>query len=228
MAHKKYVSLFVLCCVASGLIMAGMAAPGSRVFAAGTIDNPIITSIGCTLSVEFNALDRGPYRVEFWDDYVNVYSETQNAARGESLFFLHSFNHVTLGSAFPGIIIYIFEPGVSFPSFSRPLYTGITRSCDPALNPVCNGQAVVGQFEDNTPVYWAPDHLALPATVIPTGKTAWVFGMDSSRLYYLIRWACDFLWVPVRALGPNYDRVWNGTALPTCTLQRLPPAVCAN
>lgn len=219
MVPKKHL-LLVLFFVASSFVRT----PPQHAAAAGTITNPIITSIGCTLSVEFDAYERGPYRVEFWDDAVNVYTETKPGKSGEPLFFIHSFDQAALGRAFPGIIIYIFEPGVPFPSFSLPLYTGIVQSCDPALNPVCNGQAVVGQFQTNTPAYWSPNNLVLPLTVLPTGKTAWVFGMDASRLYYLIQWSRDYLWVPVRALGPNYDRLWNGAALPVCTLYHLPPS----
>ncbi|HVO71592.1 MAG TPA: LysM domain-containing protein [Aggregatilineaceae bacterium] len=74
--------------------------------------------------------------------------------------------------------------------------------------------AVVGAFVRTTPAYWAPDKLTNPLVTIPVGKTAWVLGTDPSGRYYEIVWVCDLLWVPVNAMGPNYDDVWKGRPLP--------------
>ena len=75
--------------------------------------------------------------------------------------------------------------------------------------------AVVGSFTSNAEVYWAPGQLVEPATTITEGNTAWVLGMDASGQYYEIIWSCDYLWVPVGSMGPNFDDVWQGRPLPT-------------
>ncbi len=79
--------------------------------------------------------------------------------------------------------------------------------------------AVVGAFVADAPLYWQPGDLTSPLVTIPAGNTAWVLGVDESGEYYKIIWVCDLLWVPVETMGPNYDDVWNGTPLPTSTVQ---------
>ena len=74
--------------------------------------------------------------------------------------------------------------------------------------------AVVGAFVANAPLYFEPGEFVQPYTEIAAGSTAWVLGKDASGEYYKIIWVCDYLWVPVNTLGPNYDAVWNGTPLP--------------
>jgi hypothetical protein len=73
----------------------------------------------------------------------------------------------------------------------------------------------VGRFNDNTEVFWSPGQNVTPTTVIEVGNTAWVLGVDASGQYYKIIWSCDYLWVPVSSMGPNFDDVWNGMPLPT-------------
>jgi len=75
--------------------------------------------------------------------------------------------------------------------------------------------AVGGAFVADALVYWAPGKLTDPVLTIPAGSTARVIGVDASGDYYKIVWSCDFLWVPVETVGPNYDNVWNGKPLPT-------------
>ncbi len=93
-------------------------------------------------------------------------------------------------------------------------------SCGPAVG--CDTlmpmtpDAVVGRFVHATPLYFAPEQMIAPAVTMPAGKTAWVLGKDTSGDYYQIVWACDKLWVPVDAIGPNVgDPVWQGAPLPT-------------
>jgi len=74
--------------------------------------------------------------------------------------------------------------------------------------------AVVGAFVKTTPTYWTPSQLTNPLITIPAGKTAWVLGRDPTGQYYKIVWVCSLLWVPVNAMGPNYDDVWKGRPLP--------------
>ena len=75
--------------------------------------------------------------------------------------------------------------------------------------------AVVGAFASTTAVYWKPGSLVNPEVEIEQGKTAWVLGMDANGQYYKILWSCQYLWVPVGTVGPNFDMVWKGTPLPT-------------
>jgi len=89
--------------------------------------------------------------------------------------------------------------------------------CD-ALVPIPS-QAVVGEFVTDTPLYWKPGELTSPLVTIPAGKTAWVFGTDSSGDYYEVLWVCDIVYVPRGAMGPNFDAVWNGRPLPTTNAQ---------
>lgn len=86
-----------------------------------------------------------------------------------------------------------------------------TPGCD--LLPIPEA-AVVGSFTNNAGVFWAPGQAVTPTTVIDAGSTAWVLGRDASGQYYKIIWACDYLWVPVSSMGPNYDDVWQGRPLP--------------
>ncbi|MBI5959457.1 MAG: hypothetical protein HY866_12025 [Chloroflexi bacterium] len=80
--------------------------------------------------------------------------------------------------------------------------------------------SVVGSFLSDTQLFWAPDaesasiEYNIGATpALP--KTAWVIGQDASESFYKIVWVCQYLWVPVSTMGPNYDAVWQGTPLPT-------------
>lgn len=75
--------------------------------------------------------------------------------------------------------------------------------------------AVGGAFVADARAYWAPGAMVEPEVVFEAGKTAWVLGVDATGAYYKIVWGCDYLWVPVSSMGPNYDDVWNGTPLPT-------------
>jgi hypothetical protein len=75
--------------------------------------------------------------------------------------------------------------------------------------------SVVGTFVLDAPLYWAPGELVAPYTTVPAGNTAWVLGTDATGAYYNIVWACDVLYVPRGTMGPNFDAVWGGRALPT-------------
>ncbi|HEX3051601.1 MAG TPA: hypothetical protein VHP83_13150 [Aggregatilineaceae bacterium] len=76
-------------------------------------------------------------------------------------------------------------------------------------------QAAVGQILSDTPVYSAPKMDAASTTVLTAGKTIWIYGLDESGQFYRGMMAGRFFWVPANLVGPNYDKVWNGRALPT-------------
>jgi len=87
------------------------------------------------------------------------------------------------------------------------------QGCD-VLMPI-PATAVVGAFMADALTYYEPGNLVQPETTILAGNTAWVLGVDETGAYYKILWVCQYLWVPVGTMGPNYDAVWNGTPLPT-------------
>jgi hypothetical protein len=78
--------------------------------------------------------------------------------------------------------------------------------------------SVVGKFVTNADVYWAPGEITGGPIVLPQGQSAWVLGVDPTGQYYEILWSCDFLWVPVSSMGPNYDETWGGRPLPTTVI----------
>ena len=91
-----------------------------------------------------------------------------------------------------------------------------TITCPPVgcENLAMTDTAVVGAFVADGPLYYAPGQPVEPAMSIPAGNTAWVLGVDSTGQYYKITWVCNYLWVPVGTMGPNYDAVWQGKPLP--------------
>jgi hypothetical protein len=105
-------------------------------------------------------------------------------------------------------------------------YTGLPErptpsSAAPVPVPGCDAlldipdTAVVGTFVADVVADWTPGVPTGPAVTLEAGKTAWVLGVDESGAYYKIFWGCQTLWVPVGAMGPNFDDVWHGTPLPT-------------
>lgn len=75
--------------------------------------------------------------------------------------------------------------------------------------------AVVGTFLTATPLRSYPGGDPSAEFVMEPGQTLWVFGMDSTGMYYQVLLSGRFFWVPVSSMGPNYDENWNGTPLPT-------------
>lgn len=93
--------------------------------------------------------------------------------------------------------------------------TGGSAICAPVAFPA---GSVVGTFVTEAVADWSPGKQTQPPVVFAAGKTVWVTGVDASASYYQIAYGCDCLWIPVEAMGPNYDAVWNGTPLPTRTV----------
>lgn len=77
--------------------------------------------------------------------------------------------------------------------------------------------AVGGRFVSDAAVYWKPGEVT--KHVIKAGTSVRVLGKDATGAYYKILYVCDYLWVPVGTLGPNYDAVWNGAPLPTAVVE---------
>jgi hypothetical protein len=198
----------------------GLAASTTDSLAAGSPTNPIITGGHCTVTIEFDAAALVPYQVVILDDNVVIFDETaQPAAVGETLIFVYTGTEV--GTAAPGIGIYIYENGTSV--FDVDPYTGIDGNCQQAS---CEASlpsgSVVVFFLSSTMSYWAPRLDATTGVILDLtsgSKSYWVLGQDESHSFYKIALACDYLWVPVEAMGPNYDAVWNGTPLPSRVVQ---------
>ncbi len=77
--------------------------------------------------------------------------------------------------------------------------------------PIPDG-SVVGDMPLGAQAFYAPGK-ATNISINP--GTYWVIGQDESGEYYKILLSCQYLWVPVDTMQPNYDDVWNGTPLPT-------------
>ena len=191
-------------------------------FAAGTPTDPVVTSLFCTLHIEFDAPAAGvEYLVEVWDDGVLVFSDTGiSTAAGQTFHFSFDFTNRTIGQLIPGLGLVLYADGSL--AWRADPYTGLDEGClaFQGNEPGCDvlaplpKTAVVASFVQTEPLYSAPGVLDEPALSIEAGKTAWAIGPDASGKYYKILWVCDFLWVPASALGPNYDNVWQGTPLP--------------
>ncbi len=80
-------------------------------------------------------------------------------------------------------------------------------------------RAVVGTFTQDTPLYYAPAAGATSTYAMSAGQSLWVLGLDASGQFYQVLLSGQLSWVPVGTIGPNYDEVWNGTPLPTTTVQ---------
>ncbi len=88
-----------------------------------------------------------------------------------------------------------------------------------AVCPPVPASAVMGTFVSDAMLYYAPGKLVAPQMSLPAGQSAYVLGVNSTGGYYKIMWVCQHLWVPVDAVGPTYDDVWNGRPLPTDSVQ---------
>jgi hypothetical protein len=94
---------------------------------------------------------------------------------------------------------------------------GAVAGCDVLMG--LPSTSVVGAFVSDALLYAEPGVSTYPELTLSAGKTAWVLGMDKTKQYYKILWVCDYLWVKVGTMGPNYDAVWQGRPLPTNIVQ---------
>jgi hypothetical protein len=112
------------------------------------------------------------------------------------------------------------------------LFSGPQAECHKNIDPAESGSeslsvpacgisipsgSVVGQFTTNTLLYWAVQDGATTEAMVRAGQTAWTTGVNGN--YRQVVWSCQYLWVPLNTMGPNYDSVWNGTPLPTGAVQ---------
>src|SRR4051794_15933208 len=80
--------------------------PATIARAAGSPDSPQITSVGCTVTIEFDANPEDSYEVAIFDDQALVFDETQQGGQGGHLVFTHTFQ--TVGQLASGVGIYLF------------------------------------------------------------------------------------------------------------------------
>lgn len=102
----------------------------------------------------------------------------------------------------------------------------IETSCVPkSAGPGCTEfvdlpeQAVVGHFNWNSELYWAPGYAISPMIYVEAGNTYYVAGQDESEQFYKVLISCEWVWVRKDTVGPNYDEVWNGAPLPTTIVE---------
>lgn len=98
-------------------------------------------------------------------------------------------------------------------SFANVYQMPAVAGCDSYIP--LTASSVVGTFVQTTPLYWQPNADGLTNIVIESGKSYWVLGQDESGAYYRVIIGCSPAWVPVSAVGPNYDDIWGGRPLPT-------------
>lgn len=72
---------------------------------------------------------------------------------------------------------------------------------------------VQGRFVKNALLYWKPGDLLMPEVTVPAGKTFYTGGLDDTGMYRQVLIVCNWVWVPVDAVGPNFDAPWFGTPL---------------
>jgi uncharacterized metal-binding protein len=180
-----------------------------------TQTNPTVTVNTCSLSITFTASPGGTFTLTLSDASGTVYSETQSAAEGEVV----TFNYTAVAPT--SLTISLSDGTTETFSGSTGAFAATCSSepievgCD---SPIPAG-SVVGEVLAPSIFYWGPElwMTTSPPISIPTEprKTLWVVGMDADRELYQVVFACDLLWLPVEVMGPNFDRVWNGTPLPT-------------
>lgn len=78
--------------------------------------------------------------------------------------------------------------------------------------------AIVGSITDNAAIFGMPQADAMTNNVLTVGKTFWMDGLDLTRTYRRVLVSCTWAWVEASKTGPNYDSIWNGTPLPTHTV----------
>jgi hypothetical protein len=87
--------------------------------------------------------------------------------------------------------------------------------CQPSIP----STAVVGEITDNAAVFSDPAPEAITNIVLTIGKTFWMGGLDESGVYRETLISCEWVWVEAAKTGPNFDKVWNGTPLPSYTVE---------
>ncbi|MCZ2096952.1 MAG: DVUA0089 family protein [Anaerolineae bacterium] len=156
----------------------------------------------------FTAPAAGEYTIRVTDF---IYAETGDPVCGdgiEGICFGDYILTITGEFTWPGE-----EPSISEPAEAP----SASPSCRPIRLP---RDSVVGAFVTETVADWSPGKAtASPPVVFTPGKAVWVIGVNEDATHYKIAYVCNYLWVPVSSLGPNYDAMWNGTPLPTRTVK---------
>jgi hypothetical protein len=171
-----------------------------------------------SLTLDCNGIQGGSASVTFDRDNTGTGKEAYHfegldGAGNQIYYFADS---VSLGGPVPfGFTPWTGEcPGL--PTYSNPALQ--TPLPGPDMVPI-PATAVVGSFVSTTPIYFAPQLDAGTDIVMEAGKTAWVYGVDTSGAFYRVMLSGKFFWVPVSTMGPNYDDVWQGRPLPTEVVQ---------
>jgi hypothetical protein len=211
MRNMRKVGVLVITALVVGL----MPIFASTVHAAGSPFEPVITSAGCTITIEFDDVGQpgvaappaagDEYRVVIWDDGNIVYDQTQIASfDGQTLIF----NAVlfTVGQLAPGVGIQILWEGQE--TFYIDNYDFVP-SCTTVGAP-CGVEE--GAYQQRTltaaKLYWAADETkaVTPETFIPADKTVSVISNPSPG-WLKISWACGTYYIRSETTGPNPDKI---------------------
>jgi hypothetical protein len=194
-----------------------------------TIDS--VTRDGCVLTIVFTTYELGLHTLAIWDDGAVIHSADFDATTSPQQFTTTYTISSPVGQQAVGYAYVVTSPTgqvsndtVFSDRFQIP--ADVAQECFERFGQVgCNlntpSGSVVGALTKPTLTYWAPDlSKELDPRLIlgtdPTNKTWWVLGQDATHSFYKIAIVCDvYVWVPVDAMGPNYDAVWHGTPLPT-------------
>ncbi len=136
-----------------------------------------------------------------------------------TLYFTVESNGTTIQS--PILTYYCSSGTFSYPS-GDPVGDGSEAEPVPVPGPdmvEIPAGSVVGTFTGNTALLWMPDASAISPNVMAIGQSLWVTGLDESGGFYQVLLSGKFYWVPAGSIGPTYDDVWNGTLLPTTTIE---------
>jgi hypothetical protein len=179
---------------------------------------------GCVVTVTFTVQDAATYGMQIFDDGNLEDFQLLPATAGQTIVAQHVIDYFVLQGV-AGIGIYIVnEAGTVLFDFVDPFNvpSDVQQSCAqgtlaggaPCLPLTSN--AVVGRIQFDTAIYWAPGKVSPGLTINAANtQTLWVLGVDESGEYYKVLLACQYLWLPVGSIGPNFDNVWQGRPLPT-------------
>lgn len=208
--YRPYFLIITLVC-ALLIVSTAAAAPGAT-FNSVVEENCVITAV-------ITVRDAGTYYFEVFDDGQRAATIPFTAALNETVTIHYRFERSSAEGA-PGVALAITngQPAATIryyaliDSFSLSEECLRTFGCQ-ILIPV---DAVVGSLPESTQAFYEPGNIS-PDVFINPG-TYWVFDTDTDdagNAYYRILLACQFLYVPVDAMEPNFDEVWQGRALPS-------------
>ena len=181
----------------------------------GGIDN--VTRDGCVVTVTATVFESGTYYVNF--SINGQITVVPVVAVAEVPFHVQFTITGPANLPFPYLGIVLSNGSVSLDGFAYFFPDDVGNSCAPhaaGCSIPIPKDASVGSLPADTQAYWAPGKIS-PNVVVKAG-TYWVVAEehdDAGDYFYKIILACQYLYVPVDAMGPSYQSPWNGQPLPS-------------